>query len=164
MAFVAKLSLFVKGEQEKQDHVPITPPVYVPPVPIPVQQNRIKIWALAIQHNEGGKPNDLNTQLRNPGNLKYTQLTASLGGKPGPKGSDGGVFCKFDTYEQGFNALCRFLNFAASGQLKSYKATMTLRQFTQIYANPPTQAYAKDVAARLGVSVDVMIQDLLKAS
>lgn len=141
-----------------------TVPVTIPPAPLPVpspHMPRISTWALAIQHQEGGKPTDLNTRNRNPGNLKYSPYTASLGGKPGPQGSDGGRFCIFDTYQVGFKALCQFLTDAANDELKSYHQARTLDAFTTVYARPPSKAYVNGVAAALGVPITINIHELL---
>src|SRR5262249_54468018 len=134
-----------------------------PPAPPPSPHfSRIQPWALAIQHEEGGKPQDLNTKLKNPGNLKYSTYTESLGGKCGPEASDGGYFCKLDTYEAGFKALCQFLRDAANDQLIGFHKARTLKAFTQVYAQPPkAHPYAENVAKALGVPVDIDIAELL---
>lgn len=143
---------------------PAPVPTPKPPPPPIIPRSKIQAWALAIQHEEGGKPNDPNTRNRNPGNLKYTPYTASLGGKKGPAGSDGGSFCVFDTYDQGFKALCQFLTDAANNQLIPYHDPQyrTLKGFTQHYANPPANhPYAQNVARALGVPVNIQIKSLL---
>jgi hypothetical protein len=136
------------------------PPVTVVPTPL----SMIKKWAIAIQKQEGGKPTDLNIRNNNPGNLKYTAYTASLGAKVAKRATDGGYFCYFDTYGKGFDALCQFLTDAANNKLAPFHdpATRTLYGFTQKYANPPkSHPYAQNVATELGVSVMIDISKLL---
>lgn len=137
----------------------------LPPSPSPVTPphvSRIRPWALAIQAQEGGRPNDLNMRLNNPGNLKYSAYTASLGGKPGAEATDGGRFCTFDTYEKGLQALQDVLTDAASDKLRDYHQSRSLEAFTMKYANvPATHPYARQVAAALGVPVTIDIKELL---
>lgn len=144
----------------KSVNVP-TPTPKTPPEAVLPPKSRIPTWALAIQHAEGGKPQDLNIRNHNPGNLKYTSYTASLGAKLGGNATDGGSFCYFDSYAAGYKALCTFLTDACKGRLKAYKPTMTLDQFTEIYAQPPSKGYVNSVAQYLGVSPEIMIQELL---
>ena len=100
-------------------------------------------------------------KYHNPGNLKYTSYTASLGGKLGKAATDGGTFCYFDTYEEGFKALTTFLTMAAQGKLKPYPLGITLDKFSSIYALPPNKNYVNTVAARIGVSPQIRIKELL---
>lgn len=164
--WVAKVLTWMRGG--KVGPLPTPPQEIVTPAPVPVPPSpphlsRISAWALAIQHNEGGKPSDINIRLHNPGNLKYTAYTASLGGKKSTMpGLDGGTFCMFDTYDAGFKALCKFLTDGANNLLMSYKQARTLKQFTMTYANiPSTHPYIKNVAKELGVSADIPINQLL---
>ena len=144
-------------EQEKN----FDPSPEIKPEDRPMNRNRIEEWALSIQHAEGGKPNDLNTRNRNPGNLKFTSYTASLGGKKGSAGSDGGNFCVFDTYQDGFKALCQFLTDACTNKLKSYRRTMTLDEFSKVFANVPLgHGYQKSIALRLRVPLSIQIKEL----
>lgn len=132
-------------------------PTSMPPQP---HLSRITPWALAIQHAEGGKPQDLNTRNHNPGNLKYSSYTAALGGKQGSAGKDGGHFCYFDTYDQGFKALCTFLTDAANDQLLIGHG-LTLDEFTTRYAQPPSKMYVRSVAEALDVPITIKIKELL---
>lgn len=132
--------------------------------PAPIHISKISTWALAIQHEEGGKIQDLNMRLHNPGNLKFTSYTQSLGAFLGPAGTDGGSFCQFKTYDAGFKALCQFLTDAANDKLIPYHDPKyrTLKMFTQRYANPPVKhKYAENVAKALNVSVNIDIKNLL---
>lgn len=143
-----------------RDYLLATP--QTPQTPPVKPRSRITEWALAIQHAEGGKPNDLNIRMHNPGNLKYTPYTASLGGLPGTQATDGGIFCRFPTYELGLNALCQFLKDACTDKLKSYQSTMSLDEFTKVYASVPLgHPYVKSVAQRLGLPTTAKISTLL---
>lgn len=129
-----------------------TEPVPVPPAPHP----NIQIWALAIQGQEGGKPADRNMRNNNPGNMKLSDLTRSLGAAH----ADVDGFCMFDTYEQGFKALCDFLTLACQNQLKPYH-DVSLKEFTRIYAEPPNDNYCNAVAKSLKVDPSVKISTLI---
>jgi hypothetical protein len=141
------------------------PPVEKPVEPKPqevynevkesLKPNMIEKWAKAIDRWEG------NTFGNNPGNLKYSTLIASFGAKRGKAGSDGGYFAVFDTYEQGFKALCSFLELGCKNQLKSYKNARTLGSFMKIYAGNPPAGYINGIAKDLGVSLDVNISTFL---
>lgn len=89
---------------------PPTTPVAPPnnPTPTPPPNNLLNAFCLAIQHHEGGRPQDLNIRLHNPGACRfssigylavYGKVTEYLTGneKPGQRG-----FAKFETYEKGF--------------------------------------------------------------
>lgn len=139
-----------------------------PPAPLPVEAPkppRLDIWARAIQAEESSKPprpTDVNVRLRNPGNLKYTQYTASLGGKKSTvPGLDGGTFCEFETYEKGLAALKQFLRDALDNKLIAYRNTMSLKAFTKVYANPPNDGYAINVSQKLKVTIDTPIKDIV---
>lgn len=136
-----------------------TPPIIVPPpVAQPPHTSKITTWALAIQHAEGGKIQDRNTVNKNPGNIRHTPYTATL---KGVVGTDAANFCVFDTYTDGFNALCQFLTDAANGFLKPYPKHITLDAFTTIYAQPPNKNYVKSVATALNVPITTPIENLL---
>jgi len=78
----------------------------------------------------------------------------------GVVGVDKNNFCIFENYDSGFKALCQFLTDAANNRLKPYK-NCSLLQFTNIYALPPNDNYALNVADKLGVLVDIKIKELL---
>ena len=111
-----------------------TQPPYTPPSPFPP---KIVAWATAVAHWEGANPLSCN-----PGNLKYSTLTASWGGTKGHPASDGGFLCQFLTYQAGFKALCNFLQLAAEGELIiSHPLPCSIEQFTVKYAGNPKQGY-----------------------
>ena len=159
---------------------PATPVPAPTPSPVPIP-SRLDIWARAIAAEESSKPprpTDVNIRLKNPGNLKFTTYTQSLGSKSSGEayidstdlvggrrsavpGLDGGTFCEFETYEKGFTALKQFLLDAVNGNLKAYEPTDTLKKFTQTYANPPNLGYATNVAKKLGCTIETKIKDIL---
>jgi hypothetical protein len=145
--------------------VPIPPapapaPVPVPPtpptIPKPDFPGKIPLWAYAIKRQEGGGPGDRNTVNKNPGNLRYTEYTKTFH----PIGKDADNFCIFDTFEDGFSALCGFLYDAASNKLIPYHDA-TLHSFTETYAQPPNSNYENGVAAALGAKVEDKISTFL---
>lgn len=123
-------------------------------------------WAQAIQIQEGGKITDRNMLNNNPGNIKATSYGMSLGATKGtdmkgiPAGQKG--FCIYETYEIGLSALCQLLTDACNDELIAYKPTMTLAQFTTVYALPPNGDYANGIATALGVPVTTPIEAFLK--
>ena len=122
-----------------------------------VHISKIAAWAKAIEHQEGGTPTDRNIKNNNPGNLKFTPLTQSLGAQKADKDN----FCIFPTYLQGLNALQTFLGMACRDQLIPYQSTMTIKEFTKVYALPPNDNYALGVAKACGVDVNTQIKFLL---
>ena len=134
-----------------QDLPPPAPPV------IPLH-SKIRRWALAVQGQEGFYTGSRSFKNRNPGNLKFTAFTQSLGAT----GKDADNFCIFPTYDAGFEALCGFLTLAAQDKLKDYHQARTLQSFTQIYANPPPDhPYAENVANDLNCTVFTRIETFL---
>ena len=125
-------------------------------------------FCLAIQHFEGYYPPDeqypygtASYRNCNPGNLKYSQYTESLGAiAKSPAG-----FAIFSNYEDGFAALCQFVSDAAHNELKAYQ-NCTIDSFFFIYAPPadnnPTNTYAQYVAAYVGLPLDTPISSLGK--
>lgn len=122
----------------------------------PLFSNKIISWANAIARCEGAKQS-----LNNPGNLKYSTLTASWGGKLGDNASDGGSICQFPDYNTGFTALCNFLKLGCEDELKAFHQARTLEAFSQVYAGNPPQGYIDGVASILGVPTSVDISTFL---
>lgn len=151
-SIIAQLQAIIK---KIQDFLATQPPVEKP-------RSRITEWALAIQHAEGGKPQDRNMRDHNPGNIKYTEYTASLGLSKGDPAPDGGFYGKAQTYEIGLRVLCSFLKDACEGKLRAYKPDMTLEKFSMIYANVPAgHGYIKTIASRLSLPLSTPIKNLL---
>lgn len=132
-----------------------------------LKSNMIEKWAKLIEKFEGAPK-----YLNNPGNFKYSPLIASWGGKKDVAGSDGGYFARFDTYEQGRQALVNFLILGCKNELKSYKTPpkdhpnvnpRTIKGFTLVYTNFPTPKYdySDNIIKGLGVSADTLISSFL---
>lgn len=140
----------------------------------------IKAWADAIQEYEGfkkpGTPGypagSRSFRNNNPGNLRYTHYTSSLGAD----GFDDKNFCIFEDYQEGYDALCEFLHDAASNELIPYRAKakdlglptaghLSLINFFEVYApssdNNEPNAYALFVASKIGVQPTAQIKDML---
>lgn len=152
-AIIDQLVYFIR------DLFSIKPNISPAPVPQPdvPPKNNIATWALAIQHEEGGNPTDRNMRNCNPGNLRLSPYTKSLGAVD----ADSGNFCVFPDYQTGFKALCSFLTAACSDELQSYKGIMTLDAFTNTYAQPPSKNYVNAVAKALGITPSTSIKELL---
>lgn len=118
-------------------------------------QNKITQWAKAIAKWEG------DTSGTNPGNLKFAPLTQKFGAIKGRKGADGGYFCKFPTYEIGFDALCKFLEMGCKNQLLSYHSARTFEAFTKIYAGSPPHGYIEGIRQIVGCELNTDISTFL---
>ncbi len=104
-------------------------------------------WCEAIKQMEGAKP-----ERNNPGNLRYVGQKYAV--------NDRG-FCKFDTYQHGYDALKNLLLRACTGKSTYYNPEMTLVDFYKVYApsndgNDPVH-YAQFVADKLGLPVETKI-------
>lgn len=123
------------------------------------KENRIHAWADAIQIYEGYAPGTRSYRNRNPGNLKYTSYTRTLG----PTGFDKQNFCIFPTVAVGYAALCTFLSDAAKGELGAYRG-VDLYGFFNRYCpasdgNKPKH-YAEYVSQQISVSPYTKIANL----
>lgn len=158
---VAGYKIYVKPHMASEDNITtikLDPPVapVSPQEPSPVR-NMIVAWAEAISQGEGAS-----LASNNPGNMKYTTLTASWGASKGRAATDGGFLCQFPTQEQGFTALCNFLTLACEGELIiSHPQPCTLRDFTMRYAGNPPEGYLERIAAYLNVPTSVLISTFL---
>lgn len=133
--------------------VPVPTPTVIPTpiVPIVPKVNKLDLWIQAIKDMEGAKP-----YRNNPGNLRYVGQKNAV---------DDNGFCKFDTYQNGYDALKNHLIDACTGKSRFYWPDMSLLKFESVYApssdgNNPA-AYAKFVAGRLGVTTSTMIKDII---
>lgn len=125
-----------------------------------VRESKLEVFAKAIQEHEGWFNGSRSYRNNNPGNLKFTTYTKSLGAI----GKDNLNFCKFADYKSGFSALCRFVQDASNNQLKSYH-DCTIKTFFLSYApsydmNDPL-AYAMAVAEKVGVKIDTRLSDII---
>lgn len=118
-------------------------------------------WADAIQWYEGWYAGSRSYRNNNPGNIRYI-------GQKRATGKDSAGFCIFANYQDGRQELVDLLVRASSGKSSIYNPEMTLLEFYQKYApssdgNYP-QTYAKAVAKRMGVSVDIKIKNILSGT
>lgn len=134
-----------------------------------VALSKLDAWALAIQKHEGyfapGQNSKypkgtLSWQNKNPGNIRYAGLFASLAIGKHPLN-----FCIFETYEKGLDALKLLLKRAGTGQSSVYDPEGDLYAFYERYApstdrNNP-KAYAEAVAKSIGVPPTTKIKDLV---
>lgn len=121
--------------------------------------DRIKAWADAIFHHEGGNLGDRNVRNNNPGNLRGS-------GFAGQTGVDGGGFAIFGSVDAGFQALYSDLQ----AKVQKYPNYSILQIMTRYLGGNPLApavtnqgdpfAYADDVAGQLGVSRDSTLQQV----
>lgn len=155
-------SLLIKKTIERQPEpiVDILKPSIEPEPSKIIYPPKIVKFAKAIEQEEGNKPprpTDRNQRNNNPGNLKYSSVTASFGAI----GKDKDNFCIYPNYETGFDALCEFLILACNDGLKPYHEARTLYKFIKVYANPPNDNYALNVSKFMNVSVNYNIKNFL---
>ncbi len=118
----------------------------------------IEKWITAVSQWEGANP-----ESNNPGNLKYSTLTASWGATKGHPASDGGYLCQFATENAGEIALGNFLTLGCEDELIAFHSpeARTLRGFTVIYAGNPPENYIQGIIAGLGVPGDTLISTFI---
>lgn len=118
-------------------------------------------WASAVQQYEGFYPGSRSYKNNNPGNLRFTNYTVTLGAT----GKDKDNFAVFPSYAVGRKALERLLIDAATDKLALYKSTMTLFDFQAIYSPAADQndpnSYALYVSRKLGVPPQTQIKTLV---
>ncbi|HLH93553.1 MAG TPA: hypothetical protein VKW08_00400 [Xanthobacteraceae bacterium] len=125
----------------------------------PVQPSfpsKITTWAAIIAKEEGANPTS-----NNPGNLKYSDLTAGWGATQGNPAKDGGYLCHFATAEAGLTALCNFLVLGCEDQLIAFHQARTLAEFTKVYAGNPPQGYIDAIVQAMGGDPNVQISTFL---
>lgn len=108
-------------------------------------------WIEAIKIMEGAKP-----ERNNPGNIRFIGQKYAV---------DDNGYCKFDTYEHGYEALKTLLINACTGKSLIYYPEMTLVNFYHKYApssdgNNPSN-YGNFVIKKLGVLPTTTIVELL---
>ncbi len=104
-------------------------------------------WAALVTQGEGANP-----LSNNPGNLKYSTLTASWGATKGHPASDGGFLCQFKTPQAGKDALCNFLTLGAEYELIiSHPKPCSIHDFTVRFAGNPPEGYIDRIVQGLGV-------------
>jgi hypothetical protein len=142
-------------QPSNQVNAPAPQPQNTTPTPFPA---KIIAWASIVAKEEGSNPAN-----NNPGNLKYSSLTASWGATQGPPAQDGGNLAKFQSYQAGFNALCNFLVLGCENQLIAFHSpeARTLAGFTKIYAGNPPQGYINAIVQAMGGDPNVQISTFL---
>lgn len=113
--------------------------------------SKLDLWCEAIKQMEGAKP-----ERCNPGNLRFVGQQYAINDKG---------FCKFDTYEHGYQALRNQIINACMGKLKAYNSSGNLYDFYNVYApasdgNNPKN-YAEFVAKYMNISPDTVIKTLI---
>jgi hypothetical protein len=146
-------TFFVKDVVPTPTPQPVPTPLAPAPEPTPPKPTKLDLWIKYITIMEGDKPS-----RNNPGSLRFM-------GQPNAV-NDGG-FCKFNTLENGINALKSLLVNACSGKSKTYHPDMTLLEFQKIYSpssdNNNPLAYANFVARGIStVYPEVNIQTPIK--
>lgn len=143
--------------------IPVQPPTVPPEVPkpppiAPAVSNMIIRWANSIAKHEGAS-----VASNNPGNLKYSSLTASWGATKGRAATDGGYLAQFPYSTTGMTALCNFLTLGAENQLIAFHSpeARTLEGFTKIYAGNPPSGYTNGIIADMGVPGSTQISTFL---
>ena len=131
-----------------------------PPEPEPViKVSKILGFCQSIKIHEGFFEGSRSQRGNNPGNLKYTKLTASLGATR----ADIDNFAYFPTYEIGWQALISFVKLAANNQLKNYKDCSIL-SFFKTYApsfENDSIRYAEFVARQINESPESLLKDFI---
>jgi hypothetical protein len=105
--------------------------------------------ANAIQQQEGYYPGSVAYANNNPGNLMYA---GQPGATQGPNG-----FAVFPDYQTGYQALLNQISLDAS---RGETISQFISKYAPASAGNPTQAYAQNVAAAVGLSPN----DLLSAA
>jgi hypothetical protein len=113
---------------------------------------RASRFAQAIAKAEGfGIPSAIPTRANNPGDLKL----------PGASPLPGTSITMFATVAEGWQALERQLMLIATGQSAFYRPTMTIAEMAKVWTATEQDAWARNVAASLGVSTNTQIGALL---
>jgi len=116
----------------------------------------INAFALAIQQAEGWAPGSWSYVTNNPGNITDMGQPGQIGTKTNP--SSGITFPVFDTYQDGFDALCWKLNRAFNGLSSVYTPGMSISQFFAAYSGDQNEA--NNVASILGVDPNTTLAQL----
>lgn len=129
-------------------------------------KDKIEEVAKAIKIKEGWYPisnnhpdGSVSFRCKNPGNILYGDLAKSLGATDKYTSSLGLTYAVFPTEEAGFYALKVFLMFGFSGQLRSYKKEMTLKEFFKVYSGGG-ETYGKFVADKIGIPENTMVGNI----
>ncbi len=144
----------------------IIPPEPMSPVPEPkpFELPKIQTFATAIEKYEGFTKGSRSYRNNNSGNLKFSDYVQSLGAK----GKDKDNFAIFDTYQEGYCALCCFLYDACQGNLIPYRkgnerpSSFTIQEFFEVYAPASDKNYPKKYATFVAKQLGVIPSDFIK--
>ena len=130
------------------------PPATPMPEPTP-KISKLDKFCDAIELMEGAKK-----ELNNPGNLRYTPFTATLGAID----KDSRGFCIFPDYATGKGALKQFVKLASEDKLKNYH-DCTILSFFHVYApsadgNNPAN-YANFVSQKVAQNINDKLKDFI---
>lgn len=114
----------------------------------------VEAIALAIREFEGWYEGSRSWRNHNPGNLKFA-------GQPGAIGADESGHAIFNSDSNGWAALRQQIRAAFNGVSHVYSQADTFYSFFAKYAAGNAREYAEFVAAKLGVSPDTRLGDLL---
>lgn len=122
-----------------------------------MKTDKIIKFAEAIKIYEGWFAGSRSFRNNNPGNLRFVGQVGAT--------SDRDNFAVFKTYEEGFGALLRMIQNAATGKSKVYYPTMTILEFFKKYApssdNNHPEKYAQYVADRVALLISSPIKELV---
>jgi len=136
------------------------------------KKSSIEIMAEGMKIHEGWKVGSCSYRNNNPGNLRDSPFKIGYG-----ICGTSGRFALFKDYATGWKALIHQVTIVAKGTSPVYKAEarkrfnlnssadLTIAQFFQIYApssdNNNPDAYAKEVAKYMGVSINTQLKNLI---
>lgn len=129
----------------------------LPAKPKTMNQERLDTLCTAIRDFEG-KPGDQNYRYNNPGNFRYSPVGYLIKYGNVKKSKNG--FAIFPTYQLGWE----YMQASIKNWVKKYPH-WTFRDLIHHYAPPsdnnPTEAYAKNIAKKCGVTVGTLLKDYL---
>lgn len=115
----------------------------------------INAFSDAIAYAEGFYVTGSRAQRNNnPGNIT-ADITGTGIGYDGP-------FVKYANPEDGWEALYAQIEKMIDGTSIFYDSTMSIKEISRVYTATDQDAWANNVASRLGVSVDTTIDDMLQ--
>ena len=144
---------------------PAVKPIEIPTVEtkehtdLQTREVNLENFCLAIEKHEGFYDGSRSQRNNNPGNMKFTEYTKSMGATHADKGG----FAVFPNYYMGLECLRQFIRDASNDKLKNYKQC-TIYSFFSKYAPPfenNVETYANFVAHRCGVSIDTKLSDFI---
>lgn len=153
LAKILSLQWLLAEEKKKEEPKPLKP-ILVEPTPKP-KVSKLNDFCKAIKSYEGYFPDSRSYRNKNPGNLKMTSLTASLGAID----KDQSNFCIFPDYATGWSALQSFVRLATENQLKDYHDA-TIFSFFKSYSDNSVR-YANYVANQIDELPETLLRDFI---